>query len=479
TSQTFEPGSGGTAGIQTVLSARLPVRLKLKNRAGSVVRTLVETTRDPGTYDDTWDGKDGSGNRLPEGPYYVVLEYDIDGQTHVLDLTATTGGERYNPTRSSLPSTFSAYDDEPLEISFEIPPDRGASEITAFVGLFNTDTRFATLLERVPLGVGSHRVYWDGTDGSGNIAVPPPGDSFLVGLWGYELPDNAVYLKAAPALSDVSADPNFFDPATSDFLSPTDPVATIEFLLSEAANVSLTVTNLETGRVLRRIVEAVDPADFMATSSFDDDFESGADGWTHGGTNDVWALGSPTVGPAGASSGTSAWGTGLDADYPNSSDSWLLSPPVFVRAGDALYFDQYFDSESYYDGGVVEVTTDGSNFTRIVPQGGYPYSGARLGGDAYSGSLGGWSLQSFPLSDYTGQTIQVRFRFVTDGSVTRSGWFIDDFVVGSDPHARIQWDGRADDGRFVDSGDYRLTLQAIDSSGSASLARYVLMRVFY
>jgi PKD repeat protein len=476
---TFEPGSGETATISTVLSARLPVRLQVKNPAGTVVRTLVNATRDPGSYDDAWDGKDANGKRLAEGAYYAVLEYDIDGQTHVLDLTATTGGERYNPTRESVPNTFSPFDDDPLEISFQITPDQGASEITAFVGLYNTDTRFATLLERVPRGVGSHQVYWDGTDGDGNLAVPPPGDSFLIGLWGYELPDNAIYLQAAPELSDVSADPNFFDPATPGFLTPADPVASIEFLLSEAADVSLTVTNLETGRVLRRIVTAVDPDDAARPPTFEDDFESGAGGWTHGGTNDVWALGTPTVGPASANSGVAAWGLGLDGDYPNGSDNWLLSPPIQVQGDDALYFAHYFESESYYDGGIVEITTDGTNFTKLVPAGGYPYTNARTVGDAYSGSLGGWSTQTVALSDYAGQTVQVRFRFVSDGSVTRSGWFIDDVSIGLDPHVRIEWDGRADDGRFVDSGDYRLTLQAIDSTGSASLARYVLMRVFY
>ena len=43
----------------------------------------------------------------------------------------------------------------------------------------------------------------------------------------------------------------------------------------------------------------------------------------------------------------------------------------------------------------------------------------------------------------------------------------------------VRWNGRADNGIFVDNGDYRLTLRATDSTGSTSLARYSLVRVYY
>lgn len=43
----------------------------------------------------------------------------------------------------------------------------------------------------------------------------------------------------------------------------------------------------------------------------------------------------------------------------------------------------------------------------------------------------------------------------------------------------IAWDGHADDGRFADKGDYRLTLRAVDANGGVSVARFALVRVFY
>lgn len=140
-----------------------------------------------------------------------------------------------------------------MTITFTVPSDRGASEIQAFVGLFNTDTRLVTLLEREPFGVGDYTIRWDGLDAEGNFAVPPPGDQFLFGLWGFTMPDNAVFLVAAPNLSNVTVDPNFLDPASANYLSPANPKATIRFDLDKSAEVELTVTRLENGLVLRRI----------------------------------------------------------------------------------------------------------------------------------------------------------------------------------------------------------------------------------
>jgi flagellar hook assembly protein FlgD len=43
----------------------------------------------------------------------------------------------------------------------------------------------------------------------------------------------------------------------------------------------------------------------------------------------------------------------------------------------------------------------------------------------------------------------------------------------------IDWDGRTEDGKFVDTGIYRISVQAIDVDGNSSLVRYGLVKVFY
>jgi hypothetical protein len=58
----------------------------------------------------------------------------------------------------------------------------------------------------------------------------------------------------------VTVTPNFFDPGTPNFLTPARPTATITYTLDMLADVELTVTNLKTGRVLRRIIKPNTPA---------------------------------------------------------------------------------------------------------------------------------------------------------------------------------------------------------------------------
>lgn len=250
---TFDPSVGETAEVRTTISGGVPVRLVLKDRSGSVVRVLAEGFRAAGSYSDLWDGLGGAAQPLPQGAYYAVLEYQFAGQTRTVDLTNTTGGQRYSPSRNTLPSVFRPFEDDLLTINFNIPASQGASEILAFIGLFNVDTRFITLLERVPLGVGTHTIKWDGLDANGHFAVPPPGDAFLFGIFGFRLPDNAIFVQSAPLLSNVTVDPNLFDPSAADFLSSGQPTATVTYDLDKVADVELTVTNLTTALILRRI----------------------------------------------------------------------------------------------------------------------------------------------------------------------------------------------------------------------------------
>lgn len=266
---TFDPTAGESVPVNTSLSAGVPVRIYLKDKSGARVRTLFSGTRAGGNYSDFWDGRDDTGRILPQAPYYAILEYDFAGQTRFVDLTNTTGGVRYNPARNSLPSTFSPYDDNHLTINFTVPANQGASEIQAFIGLFNVDTRFITLLERVPFGVGTHTIRWDGLDANGKPAVPPPGDRFLFGIFGFTLPTNAIFIQSAPVISNVGVDPNYFDPGTPDFLSPAHPTAVVRYDLNKLADVELTVTNLTTGLIVRRIARPGNAAGTGLTIAWD------------------------------------------------------------------------------------------------------------------------------------------------------------------------------------------------------------------
>jgi len=242
---TFRPDAGEAATIRTTLTGTVPTRVRIRDNVGSEVRTLVDETRAAGTYNDHWDGRDDAGDLLPDGDYYAILEYDSGGKTERIDLTDSTGGSRYNPSRDRLPSRFDPYENDSLPITFRVPSNRGASGVLAFVGLFNTDTRLITLLDRKPFGVGTHTIYWDGLLPDGSFAVPPPGDSFLFGIWGYTLPDNAIYLSSAPTISNFSVQPTLNSP-TRDGSRP----FRITFDLDQDADLELLIVNLATGSVV-------------------------------------------------------------------------------------------------------------------------------------------------------------------------------------------------------------------------------------
>lgn len=167
-----------------------------------------------------------------------------------------------------------------------------------------------------------------------------------------------------------------------------------------------------------------------------EDFEAGDGGFA--GTGE-WQWGTPAGGgPAQAHSGTKAWGTDLAGEYGDNASYTLDSGPYSLGLrGDAyLEFHHWYNTESYYDGGNVKISTDGGQtFSTLIPEGGYPED-AIAGGNAgipgepgFSGSSGDWERVGFDLYDYLGETVVFRLHFGSDTSVRDPGWFIDDVIL--------------------------------------------------
>jgi hypothetical protein len=161
-------------------------------------------------------------------------------------------------------------------------------------------------------------------------------------------------------------------------------------------------------------------------------FEADEGGFT--GTS-TWAHGSPSYGPPGAFSGDNLWATNLSGNYPNNVTAYLTSPSADFAEASVLYltFTHWYDIESGYDGGQVQVL-DGGNWTTVEPLGGYPQ--VPLSGLdwqwGYSGLSDGWEPAIFDLTDYISDDVQVRFWFGSDGGVVGPGWYIDDVAFETD-----------------------------------------------
>ncbi|GAB4249263.1 PKD domain-containing protein [Deferrisoma sp.] len=259
--------------IVTTISADTTVTVLIRDAAGNVVRTLVDNEfRQKGTYRDYWDTRGDGGVPVNDGLYYAILRYVVDGQPRELDLTHTTGGQRSSfPTgggcnrRDTIARSFSPYDDQLLPITFRLCE---ASEVTVFVGPLwsgGSAARIRTIVNRMPFPKGEHTVYWDGLDDQNNIAHPPPGDSLILGMWRYTLPDNAMYMTGGrPQILALSSDPNYYNPLSKSCVQHGDAVKVAYTVSEPVVQVTLQVIDLATKSLVRTVVQgAVDAGDHV------------------------------------------------------------------------------------------------------------------------------------------------------------------------------------------------------------------------
>jgi carboxypeptidase T len=143
---------------------------------------------------------------------------------------------------------------------------------------------------------------------------------------------------------------------------------------------------------------------------FEDDMESGGGNWIAG---PGWTITSEK-----AHSPIHAWSDSPGGNYNNNTNTALTLATSFVLTGVAnpvLSFWTWIDLETGYDYGYVEVSTNGTTWTQLA---------------AYTGHSHNWEQKFVDLSAYSGQAIIVRFRLVTDYSITYDGWYIDDVQIG-------------------------------------------------
>lgn len=100
-----------------------------------------------------------------------------------------------------------------------------------------------------------------------------------------------------------------------------------------------------------------------------------------------------------------------------------------------LTYWTWYDIEADWDYGYVEVSTDGGASWTILqtPHSSNENPTGNAYGPGYTGQSGEngpiWVEERIDLSTYTGQEVLVRFEYVTDDAVNRSGWSIDDISI--------------------------------------------------
>ncbi len=186
------------------------------------------------------------------------------------------------------------------------------------------------------------------------------------------------------------------------------------------------------------------PAGFAPVTVYATDFESGAAGFTHSGTQDEWELGLPatvattTANPVAAfdscSSGVNCWKTDLDGTYEVNSDQNLLSPninlagispPILVSWAhryqmESANFDHY-SVDLQQVGGATPVRLFEWLDATMIDSVGNPTVNVP--------ASAGWGVVSARADSLAGLNTELRFHVDSDNTVVLGGVAIDDISV--------------------------------------------------
>jgi hypothetical protein len=126
------------------------------------------------------------------------------------------------------------------------------------------------------------------------------------------------------------------------------------------------------------------------------------------------------------------------ADNGFAADVAVQTQPFTVSAaGDfSVSFFHFYQIESGWDGGVVEVSVDGSDWTDVEAAGGTFAVGYPSGFNAAGGRFGftgqGWGAEQINFGEQlAGSSVQLRFRIISDEIVGDYGWMIDNVVLSN------------------------------------------------
>jgi hypothetical protein len=159
-----------------------------------------------------------------------------------------------------------------------------------------------------------------------------------------------------------------------------------------------------------------------------------------------------TVLPVGAHSGNYAFWS----NKGDESDMTLTRTFDFTNQSGLLTLNYWtwYDLEKDYDYLYLESSTDGKNWQILTtPSGTAEDPSGNSYGWGYNGTSDGWIQEQVDLSRYAGQTVQLRFEYVTDATVNGEGYLLDDISV---PQVGYSTDFEKDNGGWNAAGWVRI-----------------------
>jgi len=87
--------------------------------------------------------------------------------------------------------------------------------------------------------------------------------------------------------------------------------------------------------------------------------------------------------------------------------------PYLVQSGDSLTFWCYYNLQNNYDVAVVEVSEDTKEWFNLDTT-------------RFTGTQNSWVRRAYPLTNWIGKSVYIRFRCMYDGTTTSGGFYVDD-----------------------------------------------------
>ncbi len=263
----FDPALG-TVSINSVLTAQCKVTIYIKDRVGAVVRKLVDqAVRNPGYYSDAWDGKDDSGDLVRSGVYLFTIDYEAGGLSYTYDVTGNVNTALYYPS-VVYPATFNPFSADTNFFRYTLD---GKSEVTVYIAPFSSGagTRVKTLVMRKPQKGGSYVLVWDGTNDIGNLVDP---GNYVIAVFGWHLPPNAIIVNNLPVVADLTVTPTYLNPDVYPYDDQYQ--ATFGFNLSKVSDITVNIFD-EDNYIVRTVTASDVPAGAVSSMKWDGKNDAG------------------------------------------------------------------------------------------------------------------------------------------------------------------------------------------------------------
>jgi hypothetical protein len=355
--------------------------------------------------------------RLPSGPdtISVSIASDLIAIGDEIQIQAHLDSSRFNQSNGNEPVRTIA---SAVALADTLPWGEGAlpQALSAADGAYNSSIEDVTgALPSSVLSPGRHLIYVQGTDTAGNSGTPNA--AFVDIAAADQIATLSGTITSHADGSAVAATVTIDDSTTGELRSTTSDATTGDYsrtMLAGTVDVHVSAPGYLSEDVSGLVLTGTQTRtrDFQLLSTctmFSDDVESGGSPWM---AQSPWVIASNVPGNT-----THVWNT---PNYGDDLDSTLTTASTFNLDGYsdiAVDFDDRCDTESGFDYGYVEYSTDpaNSNWTTV-----YSCTGQST-----------WQSHHIDLpADANGAlNLKLRFRLSSDGGVNAPGWAVDNIKL--------------------------------------------------